>query len=286
VECAREVNLPLAPAEAVTESAGLGVRALVDGAEVRVGRWRWLTDAGAAPASGPLPAPADTDGLSLLHVARNGVILGAIGLRDQIRSEARESLEALRRAGVRRLVMVTGDREAVAQRVGRETGCDEVRAECLPADKVAAVQQLKARGWRVAVVGDGVNDAPALAAGDLGIAMGAAGSDVAIHSASIALMNNDLRRLPFLVELSRATRRTINQNFLIGLAFIVGGLTLAALGYINPIVAAILHNAGSLLVVFNSARLVRSGEGIEPAPAGAAAALVIERTPLLAAQPS
>jgi Cd2+/Zn2+-exporting ATPase len=148
-----------------------------------------------------------------------------------------------------------------------------VRAECLPADKVEAVQQLKARGWRVAVVGDGVNDAPMLAAGDLGIAMGAAGSDVAIHSASIALMNNDLRRLPFLVELSRATRRTINQNFLIGLAFIVGGLTLAALGYINPIVAAILHNAGSLLVVFNSARLVRSGEGIEPAPAGAAQAV-------------
>jgi Cd2+/Zn2+-exporting ATPase len=136
--------------------------------------------------------------------------------------------------------------------------------ECLPQNKVDFVRQIKAKGYRVAVVGDGVNDAPALAAGDLGIAMGAAGSEVAIHSATIALMNNDLRRLPFLLKLSRQTRLVINQNFLFGIVFVIGGLILAAMKYINPIVAAFLHVAGSLIVVFNSARLVRSGEELDP----------------------
>ena len=98
----------------------------------------------------------------------------------------------------------------------------------------------------------------------MGIAMGAAGSEVAIHSATIALMNNDLRRLPFLVKLSRQTRAVINQNFLFGVCFIIGGWTAGAFGYLNPIIAAILHNAGSLIVVFNSARLVRLGEELEP----------------------
>ena len=144
-----------------------------------------------------------------------------------------------------------------------EIGCAEVRGDCLPQNKVEFVRAVRARGYKVAVVGDGVNDAPALAAGDIGIAMGAAGSEVAIHSATIALMNNDLKRLPFLVKLSRSTRAVINQNFLFGVFFIIAGLTLASFGYINPIVAAILHNAGSLIVIFNSARLVRKGEELE-----------------------
>jgi Cd2+/Zn2+-exporting ATPase len=109
-----------------------------------------------------------------------------------------------------------------------------------------------------------------LAAGDISIAMGAAGSEVAVNSATIALMNNDLRRLPFLVRLSRMSRTVINQNFLFGVFFIIGGLAAAALGYLNPIVAAILHNAGSLIVVFNSARLVRMGEELEASHASGA----------------
>src|SRR4029453_810003 len=142
--------------------------------------------------------------------------------------------------------------------------CEEAVGDCLPQNKVEFVRQTKARGYRVAVVGDGVNDAPALAAGDIGIAMGAAGSEVAIHSATIALMNNDLRRLPFLVRLSRSTRAVINQNFLFGVFFIIGGLTAAAFGYLNPIVAALMHNAGSLIVLFNSRARVRQGEELEP----------------------
>ena len=121
--------------------------------------------------------------------------------------------------------MISGDRQPVATRVAAEIGCEEAKGECLPQNKVEFVRAIKAKGYAVAVVGDGVNDAPALAAGDIGIAMGAAGSEVAIHSATIALMNNDLRRLPFLVKLSRSTRAVINQNFLFGVAFIIGGMT-------------------------------------------------------------
>src|ERR1700746_3300913 len=138
--------------------------------------------------------------------------------------------------------MISGDRQPVATRVAREIGCEEAKGECLPQDKVEFVRGMRAKGYKVAVVGDGVNDAPALAAGDIGIAMGAAGSEVAIHSATIALMNNDLRRLPFLVKLSRSTRGVINQNFLFGVGFIIIGLTLATFGIVGPIVAAILHN--------------------------------------------
>jgi Cd2+/Zn2+-exporting ATPase len=180
------------------------------------------------------------------------------------RIPAAELTKALQASGIRRIAMVSGDRRPVAERVAQEIGVPEVVAECLPQDKVEYVRQTKAKGHRVAVIGDGVNDAPALASGDISIAMGAAGSEVAINSATIALMNNDLRRLPFLIRLSRMARTVINQNFLFGVVFIIGGLAAASFGYLNPIVAAILHNIGSLFVVFNSARLVRQGEELEP----------------------
>ena len=263
VQLAAETGICLAEPRNFAETAGRGVRAEVDGVALVVGRAQWLTDNGI---NGDLPGSVDlkeTEGFSLLFVAGNGQCLGWFGLQDQTRAEAASALSALKEAGVKRIAMVTGDRPPVAARVAREIGCEEVAADCLPQNKVEFVKQMKARGYRVAVVGDGVNDAPALASGDIGIAMGAAGSEVAIHTATIALMNNDLHRLPFLITLSRSTRTVINQNFFIGVLFIIGGMTLATFGYLNPIVAAILHNAGSLLVVFNSARLVRQGEGLE-----------------------
>jgi Cd2+/Zn2+-exporting ATPase len=204
-----------------------------------------------------------------IFVARNQQCIGWVGLHDQTRVEAKDALAILKDIGAKRIAMVSGDRQPVANRVAREIGCDDVVGDCLPQNKVDFVRQMRAKGYRVAVIGDGVNDAPALAAGDLGIAMGAAGSEVAIHSATIALMNNDLRRLPFLVRLSRETRRVINQNFLFGLGFVVGGMVLGAMNYISPIVAAVFHVSGSLLVVSNSFRLVRQGEELEPHPADA-----------------
>jgi Cd2+/Zn2+-exporting ATPase len=159
--------------------------------------------------------------------------------------------------------MVTGDKWSVARRVGAEMGCTEVQAEVLPAEKLQVLEDLRSRGHRVAVVGDGVNDAPMLAASDLGIAMGAAGSDVAISSASIALMNNDLSRLPFLIRLSRGTMRVVSQNIIFGVAFIIVTMTLAVWGPLTPITAAIAHTVATAFVILNSARLVRFGE--EPA---------------------
>ncbi len=263
-QLAEEAGVPLAEPKDFAESAGRGIKARVDGAEIVIGRAQWLKDNRIPDDFVKSADLNETEGFSLIFVARNGQCIGWVGLQDQTRAEAREALAGLKETGVRRIAMVTGDRQPVASRVAREIGCEEVVAECLPQNKVEFVRQMKERGYRVAVVGDGVNDAPALAAGDMGIAMGAAGSEVAIHSATIALMNNDLRRLPFLVKLSRQTRGVINQNFLFGVFFIIGGWTAGAFGYLNPIIAAIMHNVGSLIVVFNSARLVRIGEELEP----------------------
>ena len=163
--------------------------------------------------------------------------------------------------------MVRGARWWGARRVAKEMGCTDVQAEVLPADKLELVDALKRQGHVLAVVGDGVNDAPALAAGDLSIAMGAAGSDVAINSATIALLNNDLNRLPFLVRLSRRTIHVVHQNLIFGVIFIVAMLVLAGLGKIQPVWAALLHVTASTFVVFNSARLVRFGEELHVAEA-------------------
>src|SRR6266853_1256030 len=270
-QLAGEAGVPLAEPKDFAETAGRGVKADVGGGKVLVGRAQWLKDNGVTEDFLESVDLNETEGWSLIFVARDGRCLGWIGLQDRTRAEARESLAGLKESGVRRIAMISGDRQPVATRVGREIGCEEAKGECLPQNKVEFVRAMKTKGYKVAVVGDGVNDAPALAAGDIGIAMGAAGSEVAIHSATIALMNNDLRRLPFLVKLSRSTRAVINQNFLFGVLFIIVGLTAASFGYLNPIVAAILHNVGSLIVIFNSARLVRKGEELEhyhPGPVG------------------
>jgi len=263
VTLAGEAGVPLPDPKNFAETAGRGVQAQINGAPVLVGRAQWLKDNGIDAGFEKSVDLNETEGWSLIFVAQNGKCVGWVGLQDQTRAEAKEALAELKEAGVRRIAMVSGDRQIVATRVANEIGCEEAKGDCLPQNKVEFVRAVKSKGYKVAVIGDGVNDAPALAAGDIGIAMGAAGSEVAIHSATIALMNNDLRRLPFLVKLSRSTRAVINQNFMFGVLFIIVGLTATAFGYIGPIVAAILHNVGSLMVIFNSARLVRKGEELE-----------------------
>jgi len=260
VDVAKRAKIDLAKPDSFSEEAGRGVVAKIGEDNILVGRSNWLADQGADISLTKDPDYAEPEGVSMMYVARNGQCLGWIGLEDRTRDEARAAIDELRSLRVRNLSMVTGDKWSVARRVGAEMGCSEVQAEVLPQEKLELVDDLRRRGHRVAVVGDGVNDAPMLAASDLGIAMGAAGSDVAINSASIALMNNDLSRLPFLIRLSRGTMRVVWQNILFGVTFIVVMMTLAVWGPLTPITAAVAHTIATAFVILNSARLVRFGE--------------------------
>lgn len=260
VAVAEKAQLKLSDPTEFEEVPGRGVRAMVDGEETLIGRRTWVAEQGADLTPLDDEKFAEPEGLSTLFVVRAGKALGWIGLEDKTREDAHLAMADLREAGIKEIVMVTGDRWSVARRVAKEMGCTEVMAEVLPADKLALVDSLKKQGHQVAVVGDGVNDAPALAAGDLSIAMGVAGSDVAINSATIVLMNNDLNRLPFLVGLSRRSIRVVHQNLLFGVAVILALLVLAGVGVIGPELGAPLQMLAAIFVVFNSARLVRHGE--------------------------
>jgi Cd2+/Zn2+-exporting ATPase len=261
---AKEAHVELAEPGDFVEAGGKGVRATVEGRTVLVGRLAWMEEHGVDLAKLEPPTRTEAEGFSTLYVAEDGRGLGWVGMVDRARPEAKRATEALHELGIRNLTMLTGDRWGVARRVAGELGCDDLVAECLPEQKLELVESMKARGYKVAVVGDGVNDAPALAAGDLGVAMGAAGNDIAIHSASIALLSDDLQRLPFLVRLSRRVRRVVLENLVFGGAFVVAGLAAAGAGLLTPIIAALLHNVGSFIVIFNSARIVRFGEEQRP----------------------
>jgi Cd2+/Zn2+-exporting ATPase len=265
-QVARKARLQLPTPDAFEEVAGKGVRAETSGERIFVGRGDWVAQQQVAsdivPQINQIQQSEEVRGLSTLFVIANDQLLGWVGLADNTREEAAASVDELRGMGLKRLMIVTGDKESVAARIASQLHT-EYASEVLPDQKLKIVDDLKDRGHHVAVVGDGVNDAPALAAGDISIAMGAAGSDVAIHSASIVINNNNLNRIPFLVGLSRKTSAVVKQNLAIGGGYILVFGLLAAAGYIAPVWAAGLNVVSSLAVIFNSARLVRSGEEIE-----------------------
>jgi Cd2+/Zn2+-exporting ATPase len=280
VAVAREAELPLEDATDFREVAGKGVTGKLGAITVLVGRESFMRESKVDMTSIEAPALKEAEGFSTLFVARAGRLIGWIGLEDRTRPEAKRAASELGELGVKRLLMLTGDRPAIAEKVAAQMGCSEFEAECLPQRKLDLVEEMKRAGYTVAVVGDGVNDAPALAAGDIGIAMGAAGSDVALESAPVVLMSSDLARLPFFIRLARRARRVIYQNLALSLLFVLGGIILVvSLGLVPvraiPIVAALVHITSPFAVIFNSARLVRFGEEMPPhiepaaqAPAG------------------
>ena len=190
-------------------------------------------------------------------VWRAGQYIGVLGLADTARPGVREILQGLFSLGVKHLIMLTGDHEEVAQRIAREVGITDTRAELMPEQKLAAIVALQSEFGKVAMIGDGVNDAPALAAATVGIAMGGAGTAVALETADVALMADDLGKLPFAVGLSQASRRIILQNLVIALGIIVLLVLTSVLGMVQLTGAVFLHEGSTILVVLNALRLLR-----------------------------
>ena len=238
---------------------GLGAQGEVDGRHVLVGSPRLLTDRRLLDevAGRAVTLQAEAGRTSVLVVVDNQVT-GLIALADRPRSAAGDVLQILRRQGLSPLVMLTGDVPAAARAVAAEAGISDVRAGLLPQDKVAAIASLRAAHGTVAMVGDGINDAPALAAADVGIVMGAAGSDASLETADVALMGDDLAKLPFALRLSRATVRIIRTNIALSLLVKAAFLTLAATGQATLWMAILADTGTSLLVVANSLRLLRT----------------------------
>jgi Cd2+/Zn2+-exporting ATPase len=239
----------------VRETPGFGIQGKLNSSSITIGRKRWVEK----QCPDCILSSAEDDGTYCLHVARDSRWIGSIHLADTVRPDAQNVIRELQSRSVRQVVMMTGDRRSTAERIAAQLSC-QVESEVMPNQKMARVEAARRKGRIVGVVGDGVNDAPALAAGDVSIAMGAAGSDVAIHSAGIILMNDQLNRIPFVLKLSHRVVATIRQNLVFSTLFILLLFWLSAAGSVPPVIAAILHTSSSLFVIFNSARLLRVGE--------------------------
>ena len=250
-----DARLAAAELEAVT---GRGVRAVVDGRPTVMGSLRMLSEAGAEPPAELVAAveQLQSEGRTTMLVLHGERFLGVIGVMDAPKQEARDTLEVLRTAGVGELVLISGDNQQVAEAVGRSVGIDRALGELLPQDKVAVIRELGRESRITCMVGDGVNDAPAMANASVGIAMGAAGSAVALETADIALMADDLGRVPFMLRLSRATTRLIRQNLIAALAIVAALVPASLVGLaMGPIV--FIHEGSTVLVVLNALRLLR-----------------------------
>ncbi|TFI59780.1 heavy metal translocating P-type ATPase [Sphingomonas parva] len=262
----RRLGVTPPAASDVRAVVGRGVEAVVEGELVHIGRDELFAEVGGSSLPEAVQADADRlrgEGRTIMIVRRGERYLGTIGLMDTPREAARRATQRLRELGIRRMIMLSGDNERVAKAVAAQVGIDDAWGDLMPDDKVEAIKTLKAQE-KVAMVGDGVNDAPALAHATVGIAMGAAGSDVALETADVALMADDLSKLPLALALSRQTRRIIRQNVFVslGVVAVLVPATILGLG-IGPAVLA--HEGSTLLVVFNALRLLAFRERDESA---------------------
>ena len=241
---------------------GRGVRASVGGTEVLAGNELLVSDCGLSiPEAVERLADAEkSEGSTLIYVMDASRLLGVISLSDTVRPDAAQTVREIGETGVK-IVLQTGDAIQAAQHIAGVAGITEVRANCLPEDKLTAVREYEERGEPVCMVGDGINDAPALKAAQVGIAMGGIGSDIAIEAADIALVSDDIREIPHLLMLSKRVMRTISFNIAVSMLLNFAAIALAITGVLNPILGALVHNVGSVAVIINSALLLNWRRG-------------------------
>jgi Cd2+/Zn2+-exporting ATPase len=256
---AHSSGIAAAPGDQVQALAGRGAEGCVEGSRVVLGNHRLLEERGlCSPSIHQRLETISGEGCTAVFVAHDGVPVGIIAVADRPRETGKDMVELLRRQGIESVVMLTGDNRATARAIAAEIGVDEFRAELLPEDKVAAVDELRRRFGSVAMVGDGVNDAPALASADVGIAMGAAGSDAALETADVALMADELLKIPYAFRLSRATMRNIKANLAISLVMKAAFVVAAVAGVATLWMAVVADTGASVIVIANALRLLRA----------------------------
>ena len=243
-------DLKLTPPTRVEEVAGCGVRAEFSGNVVLAGNAVLLRDAG-------VDFIAEKDDATMVYIAADGRYAGVVKLEDVPKPGARETLDALKKAGVKKTVMLTGDRRAAAVRVGEAVGVDEICCSLLPQEKVAKLEGMLSKKEPLFYVGDGVNDAPVIRLADVGVAMGALGSDAAIEAADIVVMDDDIRKLPVLLSIAKKTRRIVTENvaFALGVKFVV--LALASVGFADMWLGVLADVGVAILCILNSMRMLR-----------------------------
>lgn len=260
LDAARERTIDVPEADAFETQTGRGIRAHYGDHQIVVGSRAWLNDP-------DTPVTDETDdalarlkaeGKTAILVARDGEVIGVLGIADAIRDMAPTMIRRLHEAGVERVVMLTGDDERTAQAIATDAGIDDVRADLLPEEKQDAIQDLQNEGEVVAMIGDGINDAPAMAQADIGIAMGAAGTDVAIETADIALMADALGKVPEAISLSKRLLRNIRQNVGVALATVVALLAGVLVGEVRMAGGMFVHEVSVLIVILNGMRLMRA----------------------------
>ena len=252
---AREIEL--STPENFEAIAGHGISASVDGKAVSIGE-KMLGQKKIqlnGDESGVIES-SKAEGYTVIPVAVDGTVAGYINVADTVRPESKKAIDDLRKLGISRTLLITGDSETVGEKVGAELGVTETYTEVLPERKLEIIRELQAEGHKVAYIGDGVNDAPALAAADVGIAMGSIGTAVAMETADVVLLTDEIGQVPYLIELSQATMANIKTNIAVSMTIVLGTVAVSALGMIGPVIGAIMHEVAAVPVIANAATLI------------------------------